>query len=147
MDEQCQFPVAQIAPSLTCSILGKPHSGLVESLRILPRCFRKRMSDVSMQWPWLQFPHLSVFSIAQKLLLPSFFAQRSSLPPRMFSRDCVPPSAWTDSDCEELSSRASQQESDPSWVPSLWNGSRSMEIWSNNKYRWYFYHWWPLSKT
>ena len=95
MDEQCQFPVAQIAPSLTCSNLEKPHSGLVESLRILPWCFRKRMSDVSMQWPWLQFPHLSVFSIAQKLLLPSFFAQRSSLPPRMFSRDCVPPSAWT----------------------------------------------------
>ena len=44
MEEPSRFSVGQTAQSLTCSILEKPHTGLDDSLRILPSCFRKRMS-------------------------------------------------------------------------------------------------------
>ena len=40
MEEAIQFSVGQTAPSLTCSIMEKPHTGFDECPRILLSCFR-----------------------------------------------------------------------------------------------------------
>ena len=45
MEEASQFSVGKTAQSLNCSIMGKPHTGLEDCLKILQGCFRKRMSD------------------------------------------------------------------------------------------------------
>ena len=42
--EPSQFSVGQTAPSLTCSIMEKPSTGLDDCLRLLLSCLRKRMS-------------------------------------------------------------------------------------------------------
>ena len=39
-----QFSMGQIAQSLTCSIMEKPHTELDDCLRMLQACCRKRMS-------------------------------------------------------------------------------------------------------
>ena len=46
--EPSQFSVGQTAPSLTCSIMEKPHTGLKDCLNMLLSCFRKRMSDLDL---------------------------------------------------------------------------------------------------
>ena len=43
-EESSQFSMGQTAQTLTCSILGKPHTGLDECSRILLSCFRARNS-------------------------------------------------------------------------------------------------------
>ena len=50
MEEPSQFSVGQIAQSLTCSIMEKPHTGLDHYLRMLLSCFRKRTSERESDW-------------------------------------------------------------------------------------------------
>ena len=45
-EEPSQFSVDQIAQSLTCSVMEKPHTGLDDSLNLLRSCFGKRMSGL-----------------------------------------------------------------------------------------------------
>ena len=40
MEEPSQFSVGQTAQSLTCSMIEKPHTGVYDSQRMLPSCFR-----------------------------------------------------------------------------------------------------------
>ena len=53
-EETRQFSMGQTAQSRTCSIMEKPHTGLDDCLRMLPACFRKRMSDLD------QFHNISI---------------------------------------------------------------------------------------
>ena len=45
-EESSQFSMGQTAQTLTCSILGKPHTGLDECPRILLSCFRAMNSGL-----------------------------------------------------------------------------------------------------
>ena len=48
-EEPSQFSMGQTAPSLTCSIMEQPHTGLDECPRILLSCFRARNSETGLE--------------------------------------------------------------------------------------------------
>ena len=106
MEEPSQFSVGQIAQSLTCSIMEKPHTGLDDCLRMLLSCFRKRMSE----WEKL------LFSSARKK---GGGHERTSVAFLQFERVIWQPNIWLKkSIASVISSKLSSQCSQ--WILNVW---------------------------